>query len=140
MVRKIFNKAHKPLVLFMVLVMSLQFVGCGSAKVPDSDVDIDLTTMSSTVVYSTVAAMIGTPDEFRGQTVRMEGTSISTHGQTHSCLIYDALGCCAEGIEYELTDGKYPDDEATITIVGTYTTYTMGGKIYFVLVDAVQEK
>lgn len=109
-----------------------------SSKV--SDVDVDLTTMSSTMVYSYVADMLANPSNYKGQLVRMEGDSNTTHGGTHSCIVYDALGCCTEGIEYMLQDDEeYPDDGTGITVVGTFATYTKGEGKYFVLIDAVLE-
>lgn len=115
------------------------FVACGkSSKV--GDVDVDLTTMSSTMVYSYVADMLANPSNYKGQLVRMGGDSNTTHGGTHSCIVYDALGCCTEGIEYMLDESEdYPNDGTGITVVGTFATYTKGDNKYFVLVNSVLE-
>ena len=113
---------------------------CGK-KNKVSDVDVDLTTMSSTMVYSYVYDMLSHPDNFKGKIVRMDGDSNTTHGGSHSCIVYDALGCCTEGIEYLLPEGEdtYPDDGTKITVVGRFATYTKGEGTYFVLVDSVLE-
>lgn len=67
--------------------------------------------------------MSANPDNYKGQVVRMEGDS----NTTHSCIVYDALGCCTEGIEYQLPDEEsYPDDGDAITVVGKFATYTKG--------------
>ena len=95
--------------------------------------------MSSTVVYSYVADMLANPDDYKGQLVRMEGDSNTTHGGTHSCIVYDALGCCTEGIEYVLEEEEYPEDGDGITVVGTFATYKKGEGKYFVLIDATLE-
>ena len=118
----------------------ITFTACGGSK-KVSDVDVDLTTMSSTMVYSYVADMLENPSDYKGQLVRMDGDSNTTHGGTHSCIVYDALGCCIEGIEYILADEEadYPDDGEGITVVGTFATYTKGEGKYFVLIDAVLE-
>ena len=50
--------------------------------------------------------------------------------------IYDAAGCCAEGIEFVLADGDYPKEGTQITVTGTFTTYNEGDKQYIQLKDA----
>ena len=123
----------------LVIVMLLQLAGCG--KKYQGDVDVDLTTMSGTMVYSYVADMLANPESYRGQVVRMHGDSNMTHGGSHSCIVYDALGCCTEGIEYVLADEEldYPDDGDSITVVGTFATYSKGGNTYFTLVNSILE-
>ena len=125
---------------YILLTFCITFisVSCGNSSTA-SDVDVDLTTMSSTVVYSYVADMLENPDHYKGQLVRMEGDSNTTHGGTHSCIVYDALGCCTEGIEYILEDEEYPEDGDGITVVGTFATYKKGEGKYFVLIDAALE-
>ena len=124
----------------LVITMMIAFTSCGK-KSSVGDVDVDLTTMSSTMVYSYVADMLANPDDYKGQIVRMDGDSNTTHGNTHSCIVYDALGCCTEGIEYVLSDedADYPEDGDGITVVGTFATYTKGDSKYFVLINAVLE-
>ena len=125
--------------IILVLCMLLSFTACGSGS-SVGDVDVDLTTMSSTMVYSYVADMLANPEGYKGQLVRMEGDSNTTHGGTHSCIVYDALGCCTEGIEYVLPDEEaFPADGDSITVVGTFATYTKGEGKYFVLIDSVLE-
>ena len=123
----------------MIACVAMSFAACGKSS-KAGDVDVDLTTMSSTMVYSYVADMLANPDNYKGQIVRMDGDSNTTHGGTHSCIVYDALGCCTEGIEYLLPDEEsYPDDGDAITVVGTFATYTKGEGKYFVLIDSVLE-
>ena len=131
----------KKFTYFLLAVCTMiTFTACGGSK-KVSDVDVDLTTMSSTMVYSYVADMLENPSDYKGQLVRVDGDSNTTHGGTHSCIVYDALGCCTEGIEYILADEEadYPDDGEGITVVGTFATYTKGEGKYFVLIDAVLE-
>jgi len=125
--------------LLLTICIVFTHTGCGKSQ-KASDVDVDLTTMSSTMVYSYVADMLANPSDYKGQLVRMEGDSNTTHGNTHYCIVYDALGCCTEGIEYVLADAEeYPDDGDGITVVGTFATYKKGEGLYFVLIDAVLE-
>ena len=128
--------------ILLALTLVITSTGCGKSKKVE-DVSVDLTTMSSTMVYSYVADMLANPSNYKGQTVRMDGDSNTTHGGTHSCIVYDALGCCTEGIEYLLPEEEeevtYPEDGEHITVVGRFATYKKGESIYFVLIDAVLE-
>ncbi len=47
-------------------------------------VDIDLTKLSSTMVYSEVANMLTTPDDYTGKSVRMNGTFTFMEGQNRN--------------------------------------------------------
>lgn len=99
----------------------------------EDGIDIDLTTMSSTVVYAEVYSMYMTPDDYVGQVVKMSG-AFSAVEVTETDMIYfsvvieDALGCCAQGIEFELAgDYVYPEDYPEIgeevTVVGEFEIY-----------------
>lgn len=123
----------------LTIIIMLQFTACGSKY--EGDVDVDLTSMSSTMVYSYVADMLANPDSYKGKIVRMKGDSNTTHGASHSCIIYDALGCCTEGIEYVLSDedADYPNDGDGITVVGTFASYTKNGNTYYTLINSIIE-
>lgn len=109
------------------------------------DADIDLTLLSDTVVNAEVYNMLVTPENYTDKIVRMTGeyqeyTDEQTGELYHSCVIYDALACCQQGVEFVLTDGDYPEEGTTITVVGRYETYTTPYYDYFHLVDGVREK
>lgn len=97
------------------------------------NVDIDLTQLSSTVVYSEVYNMVTNPEELTGKTIRMSGYFAVYHdeGTDHyyfACIVPDATACCAQGIEFILEgDYKYPDDYPVegqiITVAGIFDTY-----------------
>ncbi len=116
--------------------------GKGTADMP---VDIDLTTLSSTMVYSEVYDIMMDPASYVGKVIRMEGRALSSYyeetDQTYYCiLITDATACCAQGIEYVLEDGDvYPADNDTARIVGTFQGYEEGGTTWYHLVGAVRE-
>ena len=133
-------QAMKRFISYIVTIcLLLSMTACKSSSKAGS-VEVDLTEMSSTMVYSYVADMLAKPSSYKGQLVRMSGDSNTTHGGTHSCIVYDALGCCTEGIEYILSeDEAYPDDGDKITVVGTFASYTKGQGKYFVLIDSVLE-
>ena len=115
---------------------------CGSRG--GGDVDVDLTLLSSTMVYSEVLNMLQNPDEYVGKTVRMEGAFAVTETPArnyYQCIIQDATACCSNGIEFaQPGEVKYPDDfpplETEITVVGRFETYTEGNSVYIQLADA----
>ena len=114
------------------------------------DVDIDLTIMSSNMVYSQVYAMISNPDDYIGQTVRMNGLFTLLGDEVtgaiyYGCIVQDATACCASGIEFvPAGDLKYPDDfpeeGEEITVTGTFSTYYEDEELYCTLKDSLIEK
>jgi len=115
-----------------------------SAAYASGDYDVDLTQLSSTMVYTEVFNMMSAPENYVGKTVKMRGTLTIFEGEEKnyfSCLIADATACCAQGIEFDWAgDHKYPDDYppegSEITVTGTFDTYVEGNFIYCTLVDA----
>ena len=116
---------------------------------PDADPasDIDLTTLSSTMVYSQVADMMYTPEKYVGQVVKAKGLFSVYHDDTKNkdyfaVLIQDATACCAQGLEFVWEgDHVYPDDypEAgkEITVMGKFNTYQEdNGATYCQLLNA----
>lgn len=95
----------------------------------NSDIDIDLTQLNSTMIYSEVYSMMVEPEAFLGKTVRLAGYCASgyyepTDTTYYAVVIPDATACCAQGIEYILADGAaYPADDTDIVITGTFEMY-----------------
>ncbi len=114
------------------------------------NVDVDLTILSSVMVYSEVYAMTNTPENYIGKVVRAKGTfdalTDMTTGQKYfTVLVADAASCCAQGIEFVLAgDYKYPEEYpplgSQITVVGTFNTYEEADYTYISLYDAVLEE
>ncbi len=112
-----------------------------------SDVDIDLTVLSGTMVYSEVYNMMVYPEMYIGKTVKMKGPFAyyydeATGNYYFACIIQDATACCAQGIEFVLTeDYTYPDDypefNREICVVGVFDTYQEGQYTYCTLRNAV---
>ena len=81
-----------------------------------SHVDIDLTRMSSTMVYSMVFKMVTEPTKFVGKRIKMKGVFSSyqdeeTGRRFFGCVIKDALACCSQGLAFETaTPRKYPKE------------------------------
>lgn len=115
-------------------------------------VDVDLTVLSSTMVYSEVYNMLyNDPAHYLGKTVKARGTfsiyQLVTDGVlqpdpvAYACIIADAAACCAEGMEFVLKDDlAYPDDYpelgAEITVIGEFQSYEENGMTWYHLVNA----
>ena len=115
-------------------------------------VDVDLTVLSSTMVYSEVYNMLyNDPAHYLGKTVKARGTfsiyQLVTDGVlqpdpvSYACIISDAAACCAEGMEFVLEgDLTYPDDYpelgAEITVIGEFQSYEENGMTWYHLVNA----
>ena len=115
-------------------------------------VDVDLTVLSSTIVYSEVYNMLyNDPAHYLGKTVKARGTfsiyQLVTDGVlqpdpvSYACIISDAAACCAEGMEFVLEgDLTYPDDYpklgTEITVIGEFQSYEENGMTWYHLVNA----
>lgn len=109
-------------------------------------VDVDLTVLSSTMVYSEVYDMMYYPENYIGKSVKMKGMYAGYHDEStdkyyHACIIQDATACCAQGIEFEPIDYyKYPDDYPAegqeVCVTGVFDTYEEGENTYCTLKDA----
>ena len=117
-----------------------------SAKIPseEKEIDVDLTKMSATMVYSEVYNMMVTPDDYLGKTIKMSG-KFKVHYDEGSdtyyfaCIVQDATACCAQGIEFEgdyIYPRDYPDEGSEITVLGTFEIYQDGAYSYCRLKDA----
>ena len=114
-----------------------------------NDLDVDLTKLSSTMVYSEVYNMMYTPADYIGKTVKMKGQFAyyedpETKTQYFACIIADATACCSQGLEFSLTGeytypNDYPELGSEITVTGTFEVYTENGYQYCRLKDAVME-
>ena len=115
-------------------------------------IDVDLTALSSTMVYSEVYSMMSFPDDYIGKTVKMKG-QFAVYQATDengafipdkmffACMIADATACCAQGLEFALAGkpvypDEYPELGAEITVVGTFEWYEEDGCRYYRLGNA----
>ncbi len=113
-----------------------------SADGVNPTVELDLSAMSGTMVYSEVSNICAYPDDYRGKVIQMKGTYNFYHDEAtgndyHACIIQDATACCASGIEFvpdgfesEITPGE------EITVAGTFDTYKEGNFTYPTLRNA----
>ena len=116
---------------FTIILTALAFTVSAFAKVStNTQADIDLTRMSSTMVYSIVYQMVTDPQKYTGKTIKMKGIFSSyvdeeTNRRFFGCVIKDALACCSQGLAFELAKprkypSEYPSEGASITIIGTF--------------------
>lgn len=151
----------------LFLITALALAGCGQAA-PEATVAttapapsetqaasqtssyVDLTGLSSTMVYAEVFNMTTFPEDYIGKTVKMRGqfstgrlyAQDGTDGSmVFSCIIQDATSCCAQGIPFDLAGPfSYPEDYPElgdqITVVGTFEKCTQDGLEFYRLSQA----
>ncbi len=149
----------KAVCLVTALLLLALCAGCGGDQPEPADeeiratvteasggVDIDLTTLNSTMVYSEVYGMMSEPETYIGKTVKAKGPFAVYHDEANdnyffAVRISDATACCAQGLEFVWAgDHTYPDDypelDTEIVITGTFNTYMDGGTQYSHLENA----
>ena len=102
------------------------------------EVDIDLTTLNTTMLQARVNEILENPNDYKGKTVRVTGSyNKSYYEQTgkyyNYVLGYDQTMCCAAwGIEF-MGDSVPEEIEpySTIGLVGTFDFYEELGQTYF---------
>lgn len=126
-----------------LITLCLVVSGCGGSgeqPVKANGPDVDLTQLSSTMVYSEVYNMVSAPNDYKGKVIRAKGRAASAkagNNTYYAVIIADATACCAQGLEYVLKDGSpYPKDGSEITVEGVFGTYKEGDMTYCVLNDA----
>lgn len=116
-----------------------------TAALAEKPVDLDLSVLSGTVVYSQVYDVMMRPEQYLGQRVRMRGNlsyfqDSETLNEYFAVIIADATACCAQGIEFVWDGHKYPEDypplDTVVTVTGTFGTYEEAGFTYLQLTGA----
>ena len=143
--------------LAVLCVMAFSLIACSSSAADTGSVstaaaprpltvDLDLSKLSGTVVYSQVYNMMTGPEPYLGKVIRMAGY-YSAYEDTergvvyHACVIPDATACCAQGIEFvrageHVWPDEYPEEGAGIIVTGRLGSYDEDGYTYLHLVDA----
>ncbi len=105
-------------------------------------VDVDLTQLSSTLVYSEVYNMMTAPNDYKDKIIKMNGTLVYYHddytgNDYYNCVVQDATACCAQGFEFEPTniskDELIRNDGKFITVIGKFDIYYEGEYMYCTL-------
>lgn len=147
--------------LFLAVLLTLS--GCGQSVAQEATVSatipapseteaakqtssfVDLTALSSTMVYAEVFNMTTFPEDYVGKTVKMRGqfstgklyAQDGTDGSmVFACIIQDATSCCAQGIPFDLAGSfSYPEDYPQlgdqITVMGTFEKCTQDGLEFY---------
>jgi len=128
----------------LIALLCLALVA-GNAALAQTPVDLDLSVLSGTVVYSQVYDMIMEPEQYLGRVVRVKGSlsyfqDPDTLKEYFAVVIADATACCAQGIEFVWNGHRYPEDypplDTVLTVTGTFNTYKEAGFTYLQLIDA----
>ncbi|OUN25549.1 hypothetical protein [Pseudoflavonifractor sp. An85] len=142
----------KWITLLLALCLALTMAACGGDDAPQEGqgvaVDVDLTQLSSTLVYAEVYNMATNPQDYVGKTVRMQGNLVYqvVNGQPNpdylACMISDATACCAQGIEFVLAQPleEYPALGSMVTVTGVLTSYESSGNTFLRLKEATLEQ
>jgi hypothetical protein len=156
-------KKNLSLILPLCLITAL-VVGCANNNAAQSDisnpemqnnpvedvkkVDVDLTELSSTMVFAEVNNIMTNPDDYMGKKIKMNGVYASEYWDEtgidyHYVVIQDATGCCPQGIEFVWNgEHNYPDDypekQTEIEVIGIFGSYDeLGRTYYFLTVDDI---
>ncbi|MBP3736568.1 MAG: hypothetical protein J6I56_06070 [Lachnospiraceae bacterium] len=137
--------------------IALLTAGCGKGDsgggTGADGVDIDLTKMSSTMIFAEVYNIVNTPDDYIGKTIRMDGffapyeEKIDGNQRTVlACVVPDATACCSQGLEFVLNEDDpmlqdLPETGAKIIVTGVFDVYEKFGLPYGQLLNAnMQQK
>ena len=115
------------------------------------NVDVDLTKLSSTMVFAEVYSIMTNPYDYIGKSIKMSGVYTSEYWNDtgvnyHYVVIQDATGCCPQGIEFVWNgEHSYPDDypekQTEIEVMGIFGSYDELGRTYYYLtVDDISVK
>lgn len=106
----------------------------------ETEYDVDLTKLSSTMIYGEVYNMMVDPEAYVGKTIKMQGKYVTgfydaTGQYYHYVVIEDATACCQQGLEFLWSDHTYPEDFPTenseIIVTGVYKSYTELEIVYY---------
>ena len=124
----------KKILCCLLAVMVLLTTGCKKKKE-----DVDLSKLSSTVVYAQLETILKDHKDYVGCKVRIRGEydANTINGTTyHMVLIADSTNCCQLSLEFELAEGDYPKVGRTVVVEGTFDTYKEGDTTYCTLRNA----
>ncbi|MBR6003781.1 MAG: hypothetical protein IK068_03560 [Lachnospiraceae bacterium] len=116
---------------------------------------IDLTVLSSVLVYTEVYNMVYYPENYEGKIIKAKGPfDVYVASEEEKALygtdcyfyvvVQDATACCQQGLEFVLKEDPgfpdgYPSVGTEVTVCGRYETYQEGDTTYAHLVDATWE-
>ena len=105
-----------------------------------SKIDLDLTQMSATMIYSTMFDMLVMAEDYVDKNIKVTGwfetyTDPKTSELYYAVVVPDATACCQQGLEFVwIGEHKYPEDfpevGQDITVTGVYKMIETNGVTY----------
>lgn len=103
-------------------------------------IDLDLTQMSATMIYSTMFDMLVMAEDYVDKNIKVTGwfetyTDPQTGELYYAVVVPDATACCQQGLEFVwIGEHKYPEDfpevGQDITVTGVYKMIETNGVTY----------
>lgn len=107
----------------------------------DPSVDIDLTVMNSTMIYSIIYDMMINAEDYCGKSLMVDGyfdtmVNEALGASYYFVVIPDATACCVQGLEFILGDPEkaaegYPETGKDIRVKGVFDSYVEEGQNYY---------
>ena len=111
-----------------------------SSSRDSSKIDLDLTKMSATMIYSTIFDMLIMPEDYVDKTIKVKGwfQTYTDHQNAelyYAVVVPDATACCQQGLEFVwFGEHEYPEDfpelGQDITVTGVYKLIENDGITY----------
>lgn len=111
-----------------------------AASRTSSKIDLDLTKMSATMIYSTMFDMLVMPEDYVEKNIKLKGwfesyTDPQTGELYYAVVVPDATACCQQGIEFvwpgnHTYPADFPETGADITVTGIYKLIENDGITY----------
>ena len=117
------------------------------SRLKNGDIDLDLTELNPTMLYSELFEITGSPENYKDMTIRVNGIfdyNDNNGTDQFAVFIKDATACCASGLLFRTAEElNYPDDYPAIgtpiTVTGRFNYYKDGIYVYCELTDATFE-
>ena len=122
----------------ILLFAGCSFGGAGSISDLDSvDVDVDIMSMSDTIMIAYLNVILDSPTDYEGRTVRITGNVFNRYNSDtgeydYYCAVDDPMGCCSTRVLFRMADGdeNYPEAGERVTIVGSVGVKADGASGY----------
>ena len=110
-------------------------------QINNTNIDIDLTKMSATMIYAEVFNMLIEPEKYENKRVKMRGYftiyNENTNDEVYSVIVPDATACCQQGIEFFYNfENTKPAQNADIIVTGIFKVHTMQNGITYNYINA----
>ena len=138
----------------LLFAACLAFFGCAKNRKEDfsesaadekpkkEKIDYDLSNMKPNMIYAQIFDMMISPETYNGKIIKMKGSfeifeASEIMGESYSVIIYDALACCQQGIEFKYDFGEnIPEKGSEITVTGKFIVSELESGISYNFVQA----